>query len=458
MLFQHDYSNDQFSEVSVPVNQQAGRGMWNQVIKDALWDVEDRASNNPGARFHQQGYTNPYMELVYETNGTSPMDHAPVPRGLVNFLQMYFLPKLNITDPLSSGPEDVIATIWRFLDWQEPYFYLIDMPVSLVQDGTRYTYRQKTRDGKLRDTLDPRKLEVFEVQRGWKFDHYHKAKAMLEHETVQRVVRGEQILHKKENRPLSVTDVLDQICRVVWGAPLTQLEGYVCEWLDGYYEDLVYNHKRTPDENAASKWADERELSFVFWLAAAVGTFMWLKSPHGLKFLVEWHPIYQAVLCWDEQAQTVRVAPGSGGVAVVTNWDVYTLESLDRTDAIHPGTCVVLNQNLHCTELVHSRSIMHPVCDCGKPRPVQADSDSALYSNGHYSANCREYEKRHPDNQVVFLSYGAAYNLLNKHDMNTPCPRHACPNTVCKLHAGYYARANSLNQQRTKMLPSGSAQ
>jgi hypothetical protein len=219
--------------------------------------------------------------------------------------------------------------------------------------------------------------------------------------------------------------------------------------MENYYDDMIYDSSYTPEEVIEIR--DAKDSDFPFWAAVVTGMMTWLKSPHGLKFLMQYHPIYYELLRWDEDRQTVAVERGTDGWAVVDGWTIYTANDLDLLPTVAPGTCCVSGQPLHCTKRVNVKAIMKP-CYCGNGSRDMFDED--YYSNpAHRTDLCKKWEQENPP-QMVFVSYAALDNILAKRDSKTKCERTSCPNTKCSYHIGDWARVRSLTANRINMLTS----
>lgn len=407
-----------------------------------LWEVDDRAFNQQ-TRFTVQG--SPLIDMAVE-HGCTLLENASLPRGLIDFVENKFLPKLNIQPPKYATTEDVVRRVFTYIDWEEPYFFLVDMPISMDHKiQLEYTFRDKG----TKSVIDPERIEIFKVQMGWNFPHYTYAFQILNDSRAQAVVNGHDVPHPKYQRYMTGFDILEPIVRSIYG-DWYSFTSKVDEWMTLYYDDATYD-LRCGSPDIAKEVADECESSQAFWYGVVAGVMTWLKSPHGLKFLILSHPIYEVLLDWDYDNNCPRLADGTGGIAVVNAWTINTLRNVEMLKNAPPGTCCVLNTPLHCTKLVNVKAVMSP-CGCGHPRNVFVED--YWEEHNHRYSSCKDWERQNPP-QMVFVSYGALDNIVSKHPMNTTCNRLICPNVGCQLHAGNASRIHALTKQRTQLLTAG---
>ena len=431
--FTTDSDYDQYSEL--------GQQDYNK--KSELWNVDDRVAHNPNMRFQRE--QNSFVEMIYEGGGTSVMEGAPLPKGLVTFLETRFLSNLGVKPSRFASLKDVVDRCFHYLDWEEPYFFLVDMPVSLTQDNYVYSYRMKETGS----TLKPDKLETFSVQMGWKFPHYSYAHKVVTDPRVKLILQGQQIPHAKTGQPMTMYDILETVCEAVFGN-YRYVEGMVEQWKEAFYDDAIWDNSKTKNAEELDHLRKCSEEDLPYWLAVTIGIMTWLKSPHGLKFLVQYHPIYYEVLEWDFDADIPKLRKESGGWALVDGWTIFTGKDVERLPGVPPGTCSVSKQHLHCTERVNAKAVMSK-CYCGEPRDIYAEDYYLDERRSHPLPTCRKWEDDNPA-QMAFISYAAMYNILNQLDTKTACQRHSCPNTKCSYHAGSAARIRALTDSRIKML------
>lgn len=428
-----------------------------------MWEVDDRVHANPNLRFQRE--QNSFAEMIYEQGTGTILSGAAIPKGMIEFVEKRFINVFNYKHSRFISIEKAAARCFEYLDLQEPYFFLVDMPVSLTGENYNYTYQMK----KTGSVLSPSDIETFGVQKGWAFPHYARAHQIVTSAATAAVMRGQFVPKPKvggenkmgslatgEQNQLGMTDhdVLEYICSAIFG-DISFVKNMVAEWCEDFYECLVYDVK-THDAETAQEIRDASSGDFKFWLSVALGVFTWLKGPHGLKFLIEYHPIYYQLLDWNYDTNNPKMRDDTESWAIVNSWSIYTSTDVIRVPGVPPGTCCVSKQHLHCTELVNSHAVKSKICYCGEELDYKADS---YYTANHNKQRlntpaCRRWWDDHPEPQMVFVSYAAMYNMLKNIDPNTRCQRHTCPNTQCSYHAGNYSRIRALTEQRTKLLTS----
>lgn len=406
----------------------------------SLWRVQDLHMQRPEERFHVE--TSPLVECVMERGG-GPMEEAELPQGMVNFV-VRFLEYFKVVPTKFSSVEDALESILPFLDYTEPYFLFADMPVQIDGNNFLYTYRFKD----TKQVLDPSKIEVFKVKPGWKFESYGITKDLLENSYTKRILAGENLKSEKTGQYVTKEDVLDRIVTVLWGPP-SHMRSHVDDWLYGFYEDLPSTAFREDDDVLRSMDAFKAE-DQMFWYAAAVGAFMWLRSPNALPFLIEYHPIYGSVLRRDPKTKEIEIRPGTQGEAIVYRWDVYTREHLVVEEGSQPGTCENCKQLSHCTKFVNATALFHPICSCGKTIDVE---DTDTFGSHGYSSSCQKYRDAHPAFNAFVCQRCLQMAITgNAHDVKRKCSRFSCPATKCTHHAGEKAYYEYLSQRRRLML------
>jgi hypothetical protein len=271
---------------------------------------------------------------------------------------------------------------------------------------------------------------------------------LLSDERTATVARGGFVAHPSNTRNMDITDIMAPMFEAVY-SKWDYSRSFVEHLMTQFHDDLKYNI-RTGDLNALQQIEDAREQDFVTWAAVTLGVMTWLKSPHGLKFLMQTHPVYSSVLDWNEDTDRPMVARDSGGFALVDGWTIYTAQDLELREGVKPGTCEVSKQQLHCTQLVNVHAVMHK-CFCGKQRDV-LDADEWSHDPEHPHPSCRRWKEHYNPPQMRFISYAALDNQLSGRDPKTKCQRHSCPKTDCTYHAGYGYRIQSLTENRARML------
>lgn len=423
-------------------------GIWGSAKQ--MWEVDDRLSANPSLK-HRRDCRNAYLEAIYEAGCAPPMEGAPIPEGLISFVEKKFLAKFMPPHSRFASIESVVHAIQRYLDWEEPYFFLVDMPISITEENFLHTYRVR----KTGSILDPSKIETMRVNMGWKFPHYTYIYRLMEDERTKTVLSGGAVAKPDGTGMVNKEDVLDSVLKASYGNP-SYANSMIESWMNNYYEDLRY------DSNAASaetikEIEDAADTDVYFWKTVAAATFTWFKSHHGLRYLIKYHPVYYELLDWDTDQDKIVLSDHSRkcGWCVIDGWSILTAMDLDLLDSVSPGTCSVTKQELHCAELVNVPAVRGP-CACGNRRDVR-EVEYYSYNREHRSDVCKLWESKNPI-QTAFICYGSLYNILSELPADTKCPRHSCPNTKCSLHAGGSARISALTQQRIKMLPSSGSQ
>jgi len=260
------------------------------------------------------------------------------------------------------------------------------------------------------------------------------------------VLGGGYVKHKTEGRYLTDDDVLDKLSEILYGDP-PSLRSVVEEWLFDSFENLNYR-SNLMDEELLNLDSD-RSADTHFWTVCAISVLMWLKSPYAIRFLAEYHPIYGALLEWDEKQGRVVVIPESGGEAIVSGWNVYTRADLNVEENSPPGTCESCKQTLHCTKFINTQALFHPVCSCGQLVPLEENN----FVGHAYSGACKPYLDQYPpfDAFVCQRCMHMAVNQLSPG--TTKCQRTSCPATTCPHHIGSGAYIRDLTKRRTMMLP-----
>lgn len=434
--------NADFNQVSDSIGK---NNLWSKGQQAEMWKVDDRVVDNPQLRFQRSQSS--FAEMIYDNGCGSVMNSPGVPEGLVAFLEKKFVGPLNIKQSKYVSVKEAAERGLNYLDWQEPYFFLVDMPISLSQDNYTYTYRNKATGS----IFQPDKLETFQVNKGWDFPHYMFAhRIMTDHKTAA-IVQGRTVMMPDNSRPMTIIDVLKHVASAVFG-DFSYVESCVSEWSSSFYEDVKYDVRSGTSIEMINEIEAAEENDQLFWMAVVIGTFTWLKSPHGLKYLIKYHPLYYEMLDWDHDRNTAVISKDTGGWGIVDGWTIYTARDVDRLAGIKPGTCCVSQQELHCTERVNVKAVMKD-CYCGAPRDYTVEEYWMGDRSAHRTQECKRWEQENPA-QMVFVSYAAMYNILNKLDPMTKCQRYSCPRTTCSYHAGNAARIRALTDHRTKMLTS----
>ena len=400
-----------------------------------LWKVEDLEYYKSGERFVQD--YSPLLDIIANQEA-GPLESAPIPKGLVLFVTDY----LNLFQAVPSRHtklEHVLYKVFSFLDIHEFYFLLFGSLIQHNANPLLYTYRLKTNG----TTLRPDKLECFHVVPQWKFEPFTEAERFVRHPDIESVLRGAVIPHHTKRTPITETDILEKLSEIVYGHHEV-LVSEVEEWLFAFYEDIRYSTK-TQDEEVYSLDADQ-VLDSRYWFIATLAALIWFKSPHALRFLSEYHPIYRELLVWDKGIDRVMIDPKSGGEAIVDGWTIYTRADLVVEENAPPGTCGCCKQALHCTKFVNSEALFHPICSCGKPVYVE-DTDGTH----HFNRECVPYQQQHPPFNS-FVCQRCLAMALHRLPPTTQCQRSSCPALECKHHPGASAFGSEMTNRRRMLL------
>jgi hypothetical protein len=352
-----------------------------------------------------------------------------------------FVARFGATPTEFSDVSGVVHYIISFLDFTEPYFLFVDMPVQVASNQLKYTYRHK----KSGEVLDPIEMETFLVAPKWEFIPYKKALEVLEHPVTKQILRGEQVFNAAGNS-LTKRDVLDKITELVWGPP-GHLHAHVEDWLWRFYDELPDSLPKMTDDVMQSLDSYQRKDN-EFWTVAVVGALLWFKSPHSLRYLTEYHPIYWSVLRWDQEGNRFTVVPYSGGEAVIWNWDVYTHNHLVVEANTPPGTCESCKTTLHCTKYLNATALFHPTCSCGSPVDPE---DVSGWKHGH-STQCQPYDTAHPSFAAFVCQRCIQMAVFDPGNRGRKCSRMECPATQCPHHAGQAAYIAHLTNRRRMLL------
>ena len=403
-----------------------------------LWRVDDSELHKPGERFISD--SSPYLDSVIEKSIAGPLESAPLPKGLLIYVQDA-VKSFGVVPSKYSSIEEVLFRVMRWLDFGEFYFLLFGSAVQQSCNQLKFTYRFK-KDGAV---LSPSNLECFGVSRSYDFPHYKACCEFLGHPSIKAVLAGQTVLHSTKREPITLSDIMEKMSTILYGdygALMAEME----QWLFTYYCSLESSHVLTDEE--IFNLDSARQLDSLFWCAVTLSALMWFKSPYSLRFLSEYHPVYMKLLRWDEKTQKMVVIPESGGEVIVDGWDIYTREHLIVEENNPPGTCESCKTTLHCTKYVNAQALFHPDCSCGQPVPVE-DTDF----HGHdWRGDCSAYLAAHPPFNA-FVCQKCMYAAVNHRKPNeTKCPRAICPATDCPHHIGSRALAYELTKRRTMML------
>ena len=412
----------------------------------SLWRVHsDHYFACPEERFLKGN--SPLIEATTSCGDGLLSNYPHLPKGMLTFAGD-LAKRFGVTHSQHVSPGDIGYKLLTHLDFSEPYYVLCDSPVQL-NPGAQVGNTYRTKDTK--SVLVPDDIEVFQVVEGYDFPQFKAANDLMMHPATQAVLNGQYVKHAKRGDQLTKQDILAKLEAILWGAE-RYFESWIDDWAFDHYHELSYN-PQTVDE-VALETNSIRDLDKDFWHVFAVGCVMWLKSPYSLRYLTESHPVYYAVLGWNKQTNEPEIRPESGGVAVVSGMNIFTLDDLTVETGVTAGSCVICKESLHCTDLVNSWAVVDPICNCGKPIQIRVGyPEEPLHDLTHRNHECNEYKAKHPGYpRVDFICQHCLFAKVNKVPMDMPCGRVSCPNTKCLHHAGKQSYVRELTRRRTMML------
>ena len=410
---------------------------WNE-----LWAVEDNFIAHPECKIQKN--TSPYIEATVESWGTYQFENAKAPPDMLAFVEM-FVRMLGIVPSQYSTVHGLCNDVMRHLEYSQPYYFTIDMPISLLNDAElTNTYRHRATG----HMLDPSRIEIFQYVRGWEFTPYNVVKNMLEHPGMQHFLRSGQLPPMYKTREEALVSILNKVSEVVYGR-FGWLEEFVEEVVGHHEEALIYDtHPAT--EIDRGEISDHLSRDWLFWLAGSLAVMTWFRGPKALPFLIQYHILYDQLLEYDDTAGTVREWAGTGGEAIVDCTNVYTHKQVEKVANRLPDTCSCCNVSTHCTKYLNLSAIQFPTCSCGQPvDPFETDN---AYS-GHSRLDCRPYASSYPI-KAGYLCQRCLFKAINRIPGEVQCGRAACPATKCQHHMGIDYRLRALTQQRTHQLTS----
>jgi hypothetical protein len=439
-MMSHEYS--EYESRPAP----AGNGL--------LWVVHDEYMEKPEQRFADIA-TSPLANTIFSSDG--PMSTSVIPEGLIKFIRDTCA-QFHITECSQYVQvKDIVWSVFRYLDHNEPYYLFADSAVQLTNDNMQVTYRRK-RNG---EVFPPDRTEIFKVINGWDFKPFLALCDVLSHPVTQQILRDGFAPHPKvQNRTLTIQDTISQMSTILWGStppdqPATVLDedgldSWISDWMDTHYEHELWKMQFGPD---AKKRVDcpsdlfdvERvlEQDKLFWKVCVLGILGWIRSPFAMKFLIEYHPVYQVILDWDAKTNHCVVAPKTGGIAIVMEWDIFTLQHVDMIQNEPPGTCGRCQQSLHCSKHVNVTALTRNDCSCKARREVDP-LDHEFY-NHDYDCNARRTAN------FQFACQKCLNELVQQRTL-PKCERFTCGNTACPWHVGMQARLRELTRRRTLLL------
>ena len=403
--------------------------------RQSLWEVhDDLLDAAPEDRFRRTRGVSPLCEAVIESGADGPLSCAPITEGLKHYVE-HAARLAGCPGAEYAACEDVITRVFWFLDYTEPYFLFWDAPVEVSSDHLNRIY--KTKNG---ETLDPEKVECFKVVPGYGFDRFKKFDAALNHAVTQAVSRTGVFVHYDGRTTTTRRDVLKGLGEILFGTHYAAfVDHFIEEWLLAYYDDLE-EHMRIDQEGERFDTEAAMENDRDFWYVVALASLAWLLSPHALRFLIEYHPIYDAVLAWNTERNHPVVSP-DGGEAVVHEWDIFPASKLHVIEAA-PGTCERCKEDLHCTKYLNARALFQNDCSCSVQDADPVDTD--FYA---HDWDCRIKTTAF----FAFVCHKCVADTVTGSEQ-PKCPRAICPALRCPWHLGADFRARALTARRTRLL------
>jgi len=404
-----------------------------------LWKVNDTELHKPGERFMADN--SPYLDSIVEQSIAGPLESAPIPKGLVGFVEDA-IRTFGVSPTKHSSAKEVLYRVMRWLDFTEFYFLLFDSAVQQNCNQLKFTYRLKEGGS----VLSPESLECFNIRSSYDFPHYKGFCELMSHPSVRTVLQGGAVYNPAKSRPVDRIDILEKISKIIYG-DFEGLQADVEQWIFDHYSSSSVLAGLT-DEELLSLDSD-RQFDTTYWMVATLAALVWFKSPYAIRFLSEYHPVYMKLLRWDAKQSRMVVIPESGGEVVVDGWNIYTRENLVVEQANPPGTCESCKQPLHCTKYINAQALFHPQCSCGSLVSVE---DANFQGHG-WNEGCSAYLRQYPPFSA-FVCQRCMYMAINRMPKETTkCQRTSCPATSCPHHIGARAYAYELTKRRTMLLP-----
>lgn len=408
--------------------------------QNKLWEVEDAFIDRPELKLHKK--TSPLIEMTVENWGTYQFENAPSPPEMVQFVRS-FVDMLHL-EPVYTCVEDVCHFITCHIEYEEPYFFLVDTLVQLSHNEFANSYKHR----KTGIILDLAMLETYRLVRGWEFKPYHTVRNMMDHPGMQLFLTNNVIPPQFKDREHALTELLKKISEVVWG-PFGWLDDFVERQFDNFIDGIEAEalRRERPDIHEEELYSVIRG-DYLFWLAATLGVMTWLKGPAAVGFLAEYHIIYGKLLGTTKEGKAYPLE-GTGDEAIVDGIDVYTRNDLEFIPGRSPDTCVCCGVEAHCTKHLNITALFSPTCSCGEWVDPH-DQDLHVH---HSSKNCRPYRDTYPE-KTGYVCQRCIFKAVNKLPQDIRCGRAVCPALRCPHHMGADARVRALTIARTRQLTS----
>lgn len=418
----------------------------------ALWEVDDSFLSDPQAKF--QKTCQPLLEATVEMWGCYQFDQVKVmPREMLEFVSN-FTESLGLVPSRFSSVKNICHVILSRIDYEEPYFFLVDTLIQMSHNELTHAYRHK----KTGDILNPARLETFRLERDWKFRPFWDVKAIMEEPRIINFLNNNVIPTKPnpngfgppvplfESREEALLSLFSKIASVVWGQ-FGWLENMVEEALSQEMENVIYDERVTNDAHARDEVMSCLAHDKLFWMAASLGLVTWLKGPKAVRFLTEYHTVYDNLLRINDDG-TLTPWPDTGDEVIIDGSIIYTHKDLECLPNRAPDICARCGVHAHCSKELNLTALMHPTCSCGGT--IDPTIIEEVYGH-HNSRDCQPYRNAHAI-RTGFVCQRCIFVTVNQLGDHTKCGRTICPAVTCPHHMGPHARVQALTHQRTKQL------
>lgn len=406
----------------------------------ALWEVDDTFLENPRSKFDKT--SSPLIEATVEMWGCYQFDQVKhFPEAMIHFVTN-FVGTMGIIPSKYTNIGDVCSSILCRIDYEEPYFFLVDTLIQMSHNELTHSYRHRGTG----DILNPARLETFKINREWTFKPFWDVKKVMEEPRIVEFLSHNIIPSQFKSRDEAILALFAKIGTIVWGN-VSWLEGMVEEAISSHAENLIYDNRVAHDEQANADVHDALADDKLFWMAGALGLVTWLKGPNAVSFLTQYHTIYDNLLCVNDDG-TVTPWPDTGDEVVVDSSTIYTHKDLEFLPNRPADTCMCCKIQTHCSKELNVTALLNPTCSCGQTLDPMVTDDPYGY---HNHRNCQAYKEAHPV-RTGFVCQRCIFMTVNQLGQHTKCGRTICPAVTCPHHMGPLARVQALTHQRTKQL------
>lgn len=405
-----------------------------------LWKVDDTFLAHPGEKFHK--ISSPLIEATVEMWGQYMFDNVKTfPQEMLKFVDN-FTRTLGIVSSKYTSVKDVCEAVLCRIDYEEPYFFLVDCLIQTSHNELLHTYRHK----KTGDILNPARLETFKLELGWKFQPFYNVKMVMEQPKIVDFINKNIIPPQFGSREEALVALFSKIASIVWG-DVKWLESMVEEAINSHTENLVYSEKTAHDERAHAEVTGSMDHDKLFWMAGALAVITWMKGPAALPFLTTYHQIYDQLLDIGDDG-SVFPREGTGHEVIIDGCNIYTHEHLDFLPNQPADICRCCGVQTHCSKEINITALQHPTCSCGGTLDPMVVEEVYGY---HNTRNCQAHRERYPI-RTGFVCQRCIFVTVNQLGGHTKCGRSICPAVTCPHHLGPHARIQALTYQRTKQL------